>query len=81
MSLTVLIANLPANTTEEEVRELLENTTMILGIEIKHDGDPDRLTAAVEMDLDRTTAKIMKSKGTGMMFKGRTLDIYVPSLF
>ncbi|MCU7958943.1 MAG: RNA-binding protein [gamma proteobacterium symbiont of Bathyaustriella thionipta] len=81
MSLTVLIANLPPGTTEQEVRELLENSSIIQAVEIKDDGDPERLTAAVEMDLDRTTAKIMKEKGRGMRFKDRALEVYVPTLF
>jgi len=81
MSLTILIANLPPETSEEEVRELLENSSMILAVEIKDDGNPDRLTAAVEMDLNRTTAKIMKEKGRGMRFKDRALEVYVPTLF
>lgn len=81
MSTKVLMSNLPAGTTEEEVREDWASTgAPILAVESVKEGNPDQLTFVVELDIDHKTAKIMADRRRNEFFKGRRIEIYVPSL-
>ena len=83
MSAKVLIGNLPPKTTEAEVKGLfnLDDPSTILHVQMNTEGDPDRVSAVVELNMDKTTAKIMSERVGTKTWKGRTLEIYVPTLF
>ena len=79
MSTKVFIGNLPAGTTGEEVRELLnERGWPLLGLEQVAEGNPDRITFAVEVDIDSKTAKLMADRARDHFFKGRKISLNVP---
>jgi RNA recognition motif-containing protein len=76
----ILITNLPPDVTEQELRELFASrgNDAILEVELEKEGNPDKLTAKVHMDIDSETARIMADKNQGIIFKGRKIDFYVP---
>ena len=81
MSTKVMVGNLPAGTTVDEVREELASTgAPILAVEAVKEGNPDKLTFVVELDIDRETAKVMADRRRDRFFKGRKIDVYVPSV-
>lgn len=81
MSTKILIGNLPAGTTVEEIREeFAASGAPILDIMQSEGGDADNLTFVVELDLDPSTARIMVDQRCDSYFKGRKLSIYVPNM-
>jgi hypothetical protein len=81
MSTNVSMSNLPAGTTEDEVREEWASSgAPILTVKQVKQGSPDRLTFVVELDVDQKTAKVMAERRRDWFFKGRRIDIYVPTM-
>ena len=81
MSTKVLMSNLPAETTVEEVSEdWAASGAPILSVEQVKEGSPDKLTFVIELDIDQKTAKIMADRRRDEFFKGRRIEIYVPGL-
>ena len=81
MSTKVLIGNLVAGTTVEEVRELLiKRGWPLLTLERVEEGDREHLTFVAEVDIDPQTAKIMADQSRSHYFKGRKVTVYVASM-
>lgn len=81
MSAKILVGNLPAGTTADEVRDELDTMgAPILGIELSEGGDPDNLTFVVELQIDPATARIIADRRRDRMFKGRRITVYAPRL-
>lgn len=81
MSAKILVGNLPAGTTVEEIRE--EFTAIgapILGVIQSEGRDADNLTFVVEVDVDPGTARVMADRRRDRYFKGRKLKVYVPTM-
>ena len=82
MSTKVLVRNLPPGTAEEELMALFaEVGTAAQVLDITDDGNPDRLTATVSLDIEHSTAMIMADNAKPRHFKGRLLEVYVPRKF
>jgi len=81
MSAKVLIGNLPAGTTADEVQADLDLMgAPILHVEPVAGGDPDKLSFVVELDVDAETARVMADRRKERVFKGRKITLYVPKL-
>ena len=81
MSTKVLVGNLPAGTTADEVREEWASSgAPILSVEAVEEGNPDGLTFVVELDIDHKTAKVMAERRRDRFFKGRRISVYVPTM-
>lgn len=81
VSTTIFIGNLPSGTSVEEIRqELTDMGAPLLNISQVEAGDPDRLTFAVELDIDHHTAQLMVGRRKERHFKGRQINIFVPTL-
>ncbi|MFZ0257904.1 MAG: hypothetical protein WAN46_20205 [Gammaproteobacteria bacterium] len=81
MSTKVLIGNLAAGTTLEELREVLvQRGWPLLKLERVEEGDLERLTFVAEVDIDPQTAKIMADQSGSHYFKGRKVTFYVSSM-
>ncbi len=77
----VLVSNLPADTTVDEVREDWASFgAPILAVELVKEGNPDQLTFVVEVDIDHSTAKVMADRRRDRFFKGRKIEVYVPTV-
>ena len=81
MSTKVLVGNLPAGTTADEVRAEFESGgAPILHVGPVEGGDPDKLTFVVELDVDAETAGVMAERRKDRFFKERKITIYVPRM-
>lgn len=82
MSTKVLVGNLPPGTTEEEVKAFFaDERAKVEVLKIADEGNPDRVTATVVLDVSQTTAQVMADRAKSVLFKGRELEFYVPRLF
>jgi hypothetical protein len=79
MSTKIIVGNLPAGTTSDEIRLEFESTgAPILGVEPVEGRDPDKLAFTLELDIEPGTARIMADRRRDRFFKGRRLNIVVP---
>jgi len=79
MSTKILIGNLPAGTSVEEVKAtLVERGWPLLQLERVEEGSPDRVAFTAEVDIDHKTAKMMADRAHDHYFKGRKVTIHVP---
>lgn len=79
MSTKILAENLPAGTTADEIREQFTSWgAPILDVTLVEEGDPDRLTFIVELDMDPHTARLMADHAGDWLFKGRKVTFDVP---
>ena len=79
MSTKILVGNLPAGTTVDEVREEWSSLgAPIISLEQVEEGNPDSLTFVVELDIDAKTAKVMADRRRDRFFKGRKIKVYAP---
>jgi hypothetical protein len=79
MSQTIMIGNLPPDVTVEELAGILtdagaENPDVTLN----NEGNSDKVTAILGLDLDRPAADKIVDALRGRFFRGRTLTAYVP---
>lgn len=82
MSTKLLVGNLPPGTTGEEVMELFADAgASVEVLKIADEGNPERVTATVVLDVSRTTAEVMADRAKSVLFKGRELEFYVPRFF
>ena len=52
MSAQILVGNLPAGTTESEIQELFQKWGAEVQVDIRAEGNPDKLTAVVTLEVD-----------------------------
>ena len=79
MGTKILVGNLPAGTTVDEVHEEWASLgAPILKVEQVEEGSPDSLTFVVEVDVDSKTAQVMADRRRDRFFKGRKINVYVP---
>ena len=80
MSQKLIVGNLPADVTVEEIAGVLgeagvENPVITLNKE----GNPDKIAAVLVIeDADRATMDRIAKRVNGMQYRGRTLTAYVP---
>ncbi len=76
MTAQILVGNLPENTSSEDVVEIFRQWGA--EVEAKIEGDPDRVTAVVTLDVDQKTARLMVDRAKDYFYKGKTLSFYAP---
>ena len=59
---------------------LFQSLFPFLTAELVKEGNPDQLTFVVELDIDQKTAKIMADRRRSEFFRGRRIEIYVPTV-
>ncbi len=80
MSQNFMIGNLPPDVTVEELTQILtdagaENPEIVLN----NEGNADKVTAILTVPgMDRPTADKIVDRIRGRLFRGRTLNAYVP---
>ena len=83
MTTTLLVENLPAGTTTDEVQQFFETHDIQEAKVLRIDGQGDKLTATVQVNIDKMTAQAMVDRyaASPLVFKERQLGFYVPTLF
>jgi len=78
MGTRILIANLPPDTSADEVREALVSIgAPVLDVTMVPENDPDSNAAVAELDIEWTIAKIMEGNRKIRTFKGRQVRLSV----
>ncbi len=80
MTIEIRIANLPPDTTEEEVTQLLSGFCRIDAIRLNGRDQPGTLAAWVEVPTNRTHGYLLVRKINTLVLRGYLLSAYV-SLF
>jgi hypothetical protein len=80
--MNVVIRNLPDNTSEEEIGELLkEHGVPVTGVSLTNEGDEERYVAVVALDTDHTGATALVKMLDGKFWRGKTLKARAQTLF
>jgi RNA recognition motif-containing protein len=79
MTTNLIISNLPSDITEEELREFFgRRGNQVEDIELDREGNPDKVTAVVKINVDNATAQIMADRAKSRSWGGRKITIHVP---
>ena len=77
--ISVVVRNLPPDITAEDLEEDLATLGYELQIYIERGGSTHKVTAVVTFDgMTRNTAETIASSISGMRYRDRTLQAYVP---
>lgn len=80
--MNVIIGNLPGETGEEEVRNiLLEHGVPVIGVTLTNEGNTTVAVAVVELDSDRAGADALSRLVDGKQWRGRSLTAQVATFF
>jgi len=80
--MNVVIRNLPDNTSEEEIGELLkEHGVPVTDVTLTNEGDEDRYLAVVALDTDHAGATALVKMLDGRFWRGKTLKVRAQTLF
>jgi hypothetical protein len=81
-NIAVLIGNLPPQVTEDDLQDALAGLGYDLDIKLNREGSAEKVTAIVRFDgMTRAIADKFAERIEGMLWKGRSLNAYVPLLF
>ncbi len=80
MTQKILIGNLPADVTVEEITQVLtEAGVEQVNIRLNNEGDANKVAAVLALDdVDRATADRIAQKINGTRYRERTLTAYAP---
>lgn len=73
----VALWNLPAETSEAELREVVEHYAPVVSVSIERQGDPQRPMAIVSLGLDGSAALRIVHRLDGLWHAGRFLSANV----
>lgn len=80
--MNVIITNLPDNTSEEEIGELLKEIGVpVTGVTLTNEGDEERFVAVVALDTDQSGATALVKMLHGKLWRGKTLEAIAQTLF
>jgi RNA recognition motif-containing protein len=71
--LNILIGQLPADVTEELIRERLSGVVKVKDVTVVREGSPEKVTAVVGVDESRPAAEFVVRRINGLYFRGRRL--------
>ena len=80
--MNVVIRNLPDNTSEDEIGELLkEHGVPVTAVTLTNEGDQERYVAVVSMETDHAGAAALVKMLDGRFWRGKTLKARAQTLF
>ncbi len=80
--MNVVITNLPENSSEEEIREILqEHGVPVTSITLSNEGNAENCVAVVALDSNRAGAEALAGMVNGKFWRGKTLAARAQSLF
>lgn len=78
MTAKLMLGNLPAGITQEEIRRRFCCLGANSGIFMLDRGNPERLSALLEVDAERHTLQVMVDHCSDIWWKDRHISVYVP---
>ena len=80
MATTIFMHNLPPDITEQELKDFFKErgNEGVEEVELNREGNADRVTAVVKVNVDATTAQIMADHAKQRTWRGRKITIQVP---
>ncbi len=80
--MNVVIKNLPGDTSEAEVQEILkEHGVPLKKVKVNNEGNPDIAVAVIALDTDHAGAEALVKMVDGKYWRGRTLHARTMTLF
>jgi hypothetical protein len=80
--MNVVIRNLPDNTSEEEIAELLkEHGVPVTDVTLTNEGDEERYVAVIALDTDHAGATALVKMLDGKFWRGKTLKARAQTFF
>ena len=80
--MNVIIRNLPKDTSENEIQELLkEHGVPVTKVTLTNEGDAELCTAVIALDTNRAGANALVSMVDGKLWRGRTLAARTQNMF
>ena len=80
--MNVVIRNLPDDTSEDKIRDLLkEHGVSVTKVILTNEGDAERHVAVIELDTDRTGADALVSMVDGKFWRSKTLRARTQNMF
>lgn len=78
MSAKLVLGNLPADVTTEDIRTRFTCLGAGAGISLLDRGNPDRLGALIDVDAERHTLQLIVDHCSDIYWKDRHISLYVP---
>lgn len=72
---------LPREVTEEEVREFIASYGEVFSVALSKEGESDRVTAIIHMDVDRVVAEVVARKLDRRIWKGHRIRVFANLFF
>ena len=80
--MNVVIRNLPDNTSEDEIAELLkEHGVPVTDVTLTNEGDEQRFVAVIALDTDHAGASALVKMLDGKFWRGKTLKARAQTFF
>jgi len=78
MSAKLMLGNLPADITEEDIRTRFCCLGAGSRISLLDNGNPNRRSAIVEVDAERHTLQLIADHNSDIWWRDRHISVYVP---
>lgn len=76
--MVITLSNLPAHVTQQHITDLLKGDKRIQKISFSNTGNPDKVMAFIEMDIDRFEASFLSKRLNQTFFENRRIQAYAP---
>jgi len=74
----IVIGNLPADASEEKIKEALKDVAPVHAVKLVREGDPDSPIAVIETEMSRAAADVLAKRIDGRIYQGKPLRAWVP---
>jgi hypothetical protein len=78
MTATLMLRNLPSDITEQDIRVRFGCLGASTRVSVLDKGDPNRLSALIEVDAERHTLQLIANHSRDIWWKDRHISLYVP---
>ncbi|WP_372830846.1 hypothetical protein [Pontibacterium sp.] len=79
--MVITLGNLPPHVTQENVSDLLKGDARIQKITFSNEGNPDKVIALIDIDIDRFEAQFISKKLNRTFFEDRRIEAYSPLFY
>lgn len=76
--MVITLSNLPVHITQQHITDLLKGDKRIQTISFSETGNPDKVIAFIEMDIDHFEASFLSKRLNQTFFEDRRIQAYAP---